>query len=279
MPKVYLSPSNQMHNRCKWGDLEGQHAVQLSALISKKLLEKGIESKTRVPSHNLTTNMNEAKAFGADLYIPLHTNAAGSDARGTRFGYNSSRTDSKEACQIFVNRWKQFYPLPEKVKLATYNSFGEAKRPHCPSVYVELIFHSNIDDANFLHNNMEQCADVLVQCILDYFEFKGCGGVSDITVKFGSKGESVTKLQKFLVSIGYDILVDGKFGNQTLGALKDFQQKNGLESDGICGNITWEFINNYNSDNALYTVSISNLTKTSADFLLKTYSDAIVFKQ
>lgn len=279
MPKVYLSPSNQMHNRCKWGDLEGQHCVLLSALISKKLSEKGIESKTRVPSHSLNENMAEAKSFGAELYIPLHTNAAGSGARGTRFGYDSSRSDSKEACQIFVNRWKQFYPLPDKVKLATYNSFGESKRPHCPSVYTELIFHSNVDDANFLHKNMEQCADVLVQCILDYFEFKGGGGMSDVTVKFGSNGDSVTKLQNFLVSIGYDISVDGKFGNQTLGALKDFQQKNGLEPDGICGSITWGFINNYQSDNALYTVSIPNLTKTSADFLLATYPDAIAVKQ
>ena len=268
-----------MHNRCKWGDLEGQHCVLLSALISKKLSEKGIESKTRVPSHSLNENMAEAKSFGADLYIPLHTNAAGSGARGTRFGYDSSRSDSKEACQIFVNRWKQFYPLPDKVKLATYNSFGESKRPHCPSVYTELIFHSNIDDANFLHNNMEQCADTLVQCILDYFEFKGGGGMSDITVKFGSKGDSVTKLQNFLVSVGYDVSVDGKFGNQTLSALKDFQQKNGLEPDGICGNITWEFINNYQSDKALYTVTIPNLTKTVADELVTKYSNAVVTKQ
>lgn len=278
MPKVYLSPSNQMHNRCKWGDLEGQHCVALATLIANKLLDKGIESKTRVPSHSLNENMAEAKSFGADLYIPLHTNAAGSGARGTRFGYDSSRSDSKEACQIFVNRWKQFYPLPDKVKLAIYNSFGESKRPHCPSVYTELIFHSNIDDANFLHNNMEQCADTLVQCILDYFELRGSGVVSNTTVRLGSKGDVVVKLQTILLEKGYKITIDGSFGNETLQVLKKYQSDNGLEADGVCGDITWGKLNQTNPL-GLYTVTITNITKIVADDLVAKYSNAIVTKQ
>lgn len=270
MPKVYLSPSNQMHNSCRAGDREGQHCPKLAALIASKLASVGIESKIRTPSNSLSKNMAEAKSFGADLYIPLHTNAAGANARGSRFGYNSSRADSKEACEIFANRWKQFYPFPEKVKLAIYNSFGEAKRPHCPSVYVELIFHSNVDDANFLHNNMEQCADVLVQCVLDYFEHKGSGEKLDTTVKLGSKGDAVTKLQTALLNAGYKITIDGNFGNETLQTLKSYQKDNGLKIDGICGEKTWAEINkNISVDK--YTVTIPNLTKAVADSLLANY--------
>jgi len=267
-----------MHNRCQFGDTEGAHAPILAALIAKKLSEKGIESKIRIPSHSLNENMAEAKSFGAELYIPLHTNAAGSSARGTRFGYDSSRNDSKEACQIFVNRWKQFYPLPNKVKLAIYNSFGESKRPHCPSVYTELIFHSNIDDANFLHNNMEQCADTLVQCVLDYFELRGSGIVSNTTVRLGNKGDAVSKLQTLLLEKGYKITVDGIFGNETLQVLKQYQSDNGLEVDGVCGNITYGNLNQTNPSE-LYTVTIPNITKIAADELAIKYSNAIVTKQ
>jgi N-acetylmuramoyl-L-alanine amidase len=270
MPKVYLSPSNQEHNRCAYGDVEAKHCVPLAALISKKLSEKGIESKTRVPSHNLSTNIKEAKVFGADLYIPLHTNAAKPSVRGSRFGYNSTRSDNKEACQVFLNRWKEFYPLPDKVELAKYDTFTEAKSTHCPSVYVELVFHSNIDDAKFLHNNMEQCADVLVQCILDYFELKGGGSVEDIRVELGSKGDAVTKLQKLLLEKGYKITVDGDFGQETLRVLKQYQSDNGLEDDGVCGKKTWDKINS-NVAAELYTVTIPNVTKTVADSLLSTY--------
>lgn len=279
MPNVYLSPSNQMHNRCAYGDLEGQHCASLADLISKKLLLHGIDSKIRIPSHSLSTNIAEAKSFGADLYIPIHTNAANSSVRGTRFGYASGREDSLSACQVFVDVWKKFYPLPDKVKLATYNTFSEAKKPHCPSVYTELIFHSNDDDADFLHRYMSECADALVDCICAYFDFKGSGSLSDSTIRYGSKGDSVIKLQNFLVSSGYDIVVDGKFGRQTETILKAYQTKNGLEADGVCGPITWGVINGSQIDKELYTVSIRNLTKIAADFLTATYSDAIMTKQ
>lgn len=49
-------------------------------------------------------------------------------------------------------------------------------------------------------------------------------------------------LQAALVAKGYDIGkdgIDGEFGNNTLKGLKDFQQKNGLTVDGICGKNTW----------------------------------------
>ena len=48
-----------------------------------------------------------------------------------------------------------------------------------------------------------------------------------------------TKLvQRLLGFVGSDI--DGKCGQQTTNAIKNFQQKNGLEPDGSCGPLTWK---------------------------------------
>lgn len=63
------------------------------------------------------------------------------------------------------------------------------------------------------------------------------------TVKYGSKGSSVTELQQALVKLGYTLSVDGSFGNETLTVLKKYQSTNGLEVDGICGSVTWSSIN------------------------------------
>lgn len=54
------------------------------------------------------------------------------------------------------------------------------------------------------------------------------------TLKIGSKGDDVKKLQK---SLG--ITADGIFGNQTAAALKSYQKKNNLTVDGIAGNQTF----------------------------------------
>lgn len=54
------------------------------------------------------------------------------------------------------------------------------------------------------------------------------------TIKFGSKGEDVKKLQSYL-----NLYVDGIFGKLTEESVKQFQKENGLVSDGIVGPNTW----------------------------------------
>ena len=58
-------------------------------------------------------------------------------------------------------------------------------------------------------------------------------------LSYGSKGSDVTELQKLLNQNGYTLDVDGDFGTNTQVAVKDYQQKNGLDVDGIVGNNTW----------------------------------------
>lgn len=48
----------------------------------------------------------------------------------------------------------------------------------------------------------------------------------------------IAQIQEALKRQGYDIAVDGGAGPVTIAALKDFQEKNGLEADGICGDKT-----------------------------------------
>lgn len=61
-------------------------------------------------------------------------------------------------------------------------------------------------------------------------------------LKQGDKGVQVKALQCLLISNGFSCGgygADGDFGNGTLAALKNYQWKNGLDVDGICGKNTW----------------------------------------
>ena len=53
-------------------------------------------------------------------------------------------------------------------------------------------------------------------------------------LKIGSKGDDVKKLQEKL-----KLTSDGTFGPNTEKAVKEWQTKNGLGSDGIVGDVTW----------------------------------------
>ena len=60
------------------------------------------------------------------------------------------------------------------------------------------------------------------------------------TIKKGSKNvRSVILLQAILKEAGYSIEIDGKFGPGSDRAVKDYQLKNGLVSDGVVGEKTW----------------------------------------
>lgn len=55
---------------------------------------------------------------------------------------------------------------------------------------------------------------------------------------YGSRGDDVRQLQEQLRAAGYNIAADGAFGAQTQAAVRDYQQRNGLQVDGIVGNQT-----------------------------------------
>ena len=66
----------------------------------------------------------------------------------------------------------------------------------------------------------------------------------DITLSGGDKGPNVRRLQRALVSLGYDVgEPDGAFGAATEEAVKQFQADSGLEADGIAGPTTIAAIN------------------------------------
>jgi hypothetical protein len=96
------------------------------------------------------------------------------------------------------------------------------------------------------------------------------------TLRRGDKGEYVTLAQTALVQHGYDIGkcgIDGSFGAATEKAVRLFQTDNGLVSDGIIGQKTWDAL--LASSPVLYTVTIPHLTASTADALCKQYAEAV----
>lgn len=59
------------------------------------------------------------------------------------------------------------------------------------------------------------------------------------TLKHGMRGEAVVELQRALVDQGYELDVDGVFGDETDVAVREFQTDNELDVDGVAGPETW----------------------------------------
>lgn len=93
------------------------------------------------------------------------------------------------------------------------------------------------------------------------------------TIRKGDSGPYVTLAQTQLIQKGYscgDKGADGIFGNDTLKAVKAFQQDQGLKADGIVGQNTWAALDS-STQTVLYTVFVPGLQASQADALIAQY--------
>ena len=91
----------------------------------------------------------------------------------------------------------------------------------------------------------------------------------------GSSGDDVLDLQKRLNSTGYgyNLKEDGIFGDNTLSAVKDYQQRSGLTVDGIVGTNTWGALTSAQNTSAQAPAPAQ--TETAAPTFNYTKSDAV----
>ena len=92
-------------------------------------------------------------------------------------------------------------------------------------------------------------------------------------LKKGSKGDSVKLLQELLNKHGFNLTVDGDFGNKTEEAVKQFQKRLNLTVDGIVGSKTFEALQakyeaNINIIKDFLKVHITPKTITSIKYLV-----------
>lgn len=137
------------------------HVVKLGNKAYRK-------AKTETAASNNTKNdMAELLAWGPDLHIAIHTNAASADAMGVRIGYpdiaynagESRRVErSRQLAELIAEANAAVYHKPKLVKTTTYN-FYELNKPDCPAVYIEGCFaNTNKTDAEWWHGNMDEIA-------------------------------------------------------------------------------------------------------------------------
>ena len=64
---------------------------------------------------------------------------------------------------------KQVYPDGEKVQSVATATLRELRRTNAPAVLVEVGYHDNIEDAQWIKENIDQIAQELAKSIADYF--------------------------------------------------------------------------------------------------------------
>lgn len=91
--------------------------------------------------------------------------------------------------------------------------------------------------------------------------------------KKGDKGDKIVEIQKRLIKYGYELDVDGEFGNDTFNAIWDFQKRLCLSLDGVIGPETLAKLQEEPTEKTRYTPPVvpvinNNTTQSSLEKFL-----------
>lgn len=173
MPIIYLSPSTQENNYYVTGGTEEQWMNRLADAMEPYLTASGIQYIRNTPEMTAASSIRASNAGNYDLHLALHSNAAPEgqygSARGIIVYYYPGSSEGRRAAEIVTDNLKAIYPLPNLVRAEGTTTIGEVRRVRAPSVFLEIGYHDNRDDANWVTGNLEPIARNIVLSLTEYF--------------------------------------------------------------------------------------------------------------
>ena len=174
MPMLFLSPSTQEFNTYYDGSGSEEYYMNLIAdYMEPYLTASGITFTRNNPQGTVGDSVRQSNAGDYALHLALHSNASGTANYGRQTGsdiyYYPTSVNGKRAADIIVKNLKRIYPNPEKVRALATTRLYELNNTRAPSVLVELAYHDNESDAEWIKNNLQLIAENLSQSVADYF--------------------------------------------------------------------------------------------------------------
>lgn len=169
--KIYLSPSNQDANIYAIGNTNEMIQCNIIAeAVEEYLLEHGFNVKRAPMNQDMYVTIDESNYWGADLHVPIHTNAFdGSLTGGTLIMiYNFADTENVKAARNILDSLAPItpgsdYPLKQRKDL------HELSDIEAMSAYVECEYHDTVEGANFIINNTDKIAEAIAKGICSYY--------------------------------------------------------------------------------------------------------------
>lgn len=166
--KVFLSPSNQYDNVYAYGNTtEGVQCGKIAEACKTALIRNGIDVML-MHDESMQEKCQKSNAFGADLHVPIHTNAFNGKVMGTRMFYYSVGGEGAKACKVIFDLLSPITPGTSE-SISANPDLYEVRVPSAPTAYIECEFHDAVEGAKFIVNNTTLIGETIAHGICDYF--------------------------------------------------------------------------------------------------------------
>lgn len=167
--KIYLSPSNQNSNTYATGDTnEMEQCDKIAAATARALERCGFSVMVGKSGDTMQNRCSESNKFGADIHMPIHTNAFnGSYTGGTRvFCLNST---GKNACDSVLKYLGAISPGTDD-RMSYQENLYEINKPKGLAIYVECEFHDTTKGSDWIRTNTENIGEAICHALCDYYK-------------------------------------------------------------------------------------------------------------
>lgn len=166
--KIYLSPSDQTNNKYAAGNTnEAVQCRRIADACEKALKRCGFEVKNNKTS-SMTARIAESNKWGADLHVPIHTNAYNKKVSGTRlFCWNMSGAGYK-ACKAIFDKLASLTPGTSE-NITARQDLAELRDTNAVCAYVEADFHDVPEIATWIIESVEEIGEAICKGICAYF--------------------------------------------------------------------------------------------------------------
>lgn len=173
MPTIYLSPSTQEFNPFITSGNEEYWMNLIADAMIPYLQQYGIDYSRNTPDMTAGSSIRESNAGNYDFHVAIHSNASAESQAGSQRGpiifHYPSSTNGLRMAELLRQRFQEIYPNPDLVRIVPTTSLGEVSRTSAPSVLIEVAFHDNTEDANWITNNIDAIARAIASAVNDYF--------------------------------------------------------------------------------------------------------------
>lgn len=176
--KIYLSPSAQPHNAYAVGNTTEQVQCNRIAAAAKAALERNGYIVRKAPEgQSYVKNVAESNAWGADVHMPIHTNAGG-NKKGT-LGLCYEGCVNNKYMQEVYKAVAECTPWPD-MGIGVRSDLYEINKTNMMCVYIECAFHDKADSAQWIINNVTALGEAIAKgfCAADGKTYIPAGGSS-----------------------------------------------------------------------------------------------------
>lgn len=176
--KIYISPSDQTGNRYSAGNTnEATVCRSIGNAAVTALKRNGYDVKIGANGSTYRQRVADSNNWGADVHVPIHTNAGGGD--GTVVFAHPSSVNNKYVKAVYQELAKLSPGADDGIR--SHTGLYEINQTKCVCVYVEAEFHDDASLAQWIIEHTTEIGEAIAKafCEADGKAYKANGVVAD----------------------------------------------------------------------------------------------------